>query len=198
MTPRPPADSGAERRSTRRGWALALLALTAALACIVILALWAGRDEFGKHRAYLLGEDGARLTLDYAALSPATSEAALQRQLAPADWRCTDAEGGDARICEAALAQANGVAAARLRVTLRQDRLQQAEVFVPWWAHHAMARALIAQLGAPSTFDAAPPAPDQPRTIAWAFGQGTLRIARDPGWNPWHWTVLRWAADAAP
>jgi hypothetical protein len=196
LAPRPPAKAGAERRSARRGWGLALLALAAAVGGILVLALWAGRDEFSTHRAYLLGDDGARVSIDYAALSPALDEAALQRLLAPAVWRCSDTEGGAARLCEAALAQANGVAAARLRATLRQGQLQQTEVFVPWWAHHAAARALTAQLGAPSAYDAQPSASAQAPSLRWTFAEGALHLPLAPGWNPWRWSVLRWTAGA--
>lgn len=197
MAPRPPLDTGSERRSARRGWGLALLALAAALGCILVAALWAGRDEFANHRAYLLSKADARVEMDYAALSPAMDEAALQRHFAPLALRCRNDEGSDARICEAALAQADGVAAARLRAALAQGRLQQLEVFVPWWAHHRAARALTAQIGAPTTFDAKPAAADQPGEIHWALAQGTLHMARDPGWNPWHWSVLRWTAGSS-
>lgn len=197
MAPRPPLETGTERRSARRGWALTLLALAAVLGCIVVVALWAGRDEFAKHQSYLLGEADARVAMHYAALSPALDEAALQRHFAPAALRCSNDEGLDARICEAALAQADGVAAARLRATLVQGRLQQLEVFVPWWAHHSAARALTTQQGAPSAFDTPEPGTDESASLVWPAAAGTVRLARAPGWNPWRWSVLRWTAGSS-
>ena len=198
MAPRLPLESGStERRSARRGWALALLSLAAVLGCILVAALWAGRDEFANHRAYLLGQTDARVAMDYAALSPAMDEAALQRQLGPVALLCRDVAGGDTRLCEAPLAQADGVAAARLRATLAQGRLQQLEVFVPWWAHHGAARTLTAHLGAPTAVGPEPAASGQPSEILWALPHGTLHTVRAPGWNPWRWSVLRWTAGSS-
>ena len=197
MAPRPHPENGAERRTARRGWAVTLLALAAALGCIVIAALWAGRDEFANHHAYLLGASDARVTIDYAALSPAMDEAALQGRFAPAALRCSDAEGDATRICEAALAQADGVAAARLRATLAKGHLQQLEVFVPWWAHHRAAQALTARQGAPSAFVTPQARTDEAASLVWPTAAGAVRLDRAPGWNPWRWSVLRWAAGSS-
>lgn len=194
MAAHPPPETGTERRSARRGWGLALLTLAAALGGVLIAALWVGRDEFSNHQAYLLGDADARVALNYAALSPAMDEAALQRHVAPATLRCRDAEDSGTRVCEAALAQAGSVAAARLRATLGQGRLQQLDVFVPWWAHHGAARALTAQQGAPFAIDRPEPGDDQAERLVWPAAAGSVRLARSPGWNPWRWSVLRWSA----
>ncbi|KQP21771.1 hypothetical protein [Pseudorhodoferax sp. Leaf267] len=175
-----------------RGLAVVLLAL----ACALGAGLWAGRGEFASHRAHLFGGAQARIALDYATLSAGLDEAALQQRLAGAPLRCTNT--AEARICEADLARADGLPAARLRATLQGGRLQQTEVFLPWWRHHQAARTLAATLGAPSAYDTDAPAPGIAPGIVWAFEQGALRIARDPGWNPWRWSVLRWTATARP
>lgn len=194
--PETDAATGAERRTARRGWSLALPSLVALLACTVLAVLWAGRGEFGSHHAYLLGGADARIAMDYASLSPALDEAALQRHFAPAVLHCVDAGSGGGRLCEAALAQADGVAAARLRATLAQGRLQQIELFVPWWAHHRAAQALTAQRGAPTAFYTPKTSADPPAALLWADATGTVRVDRDPGWNPLRWSVLRWVAGA--
>lgn len=195
MAPRQPAETGTERRSPRRGWTVAGLALAASVAGTVVLALWAGRDEFATHRSYLLGGDGPRVALDLAALSPGLDAAALQRQLAPATLHCQAAEDASGlQVCDAALAQANGVPAARLRATLAPSGLRHLELFVPWWAHHRAARALTAQQGAPVAVVPQAPDSDGVRELVWAAGAGTVTLAAAPGWNPWRWTVLRWAA----
>jgi hypothetical protein len=195
LAPRHPAETGAERRSARRGWTAAGLTLTVCVAATVVLALWAGRGEFATHWAHLLGRDAPRIALDLAALAPNLDAAALQQRLALATLHCQAADNASGvRVCDAALAQANGVPAARLRATLAPSGLRQLELFVPWWAHHRAARALTAQQGAPVAVAPQAPGPASGRELVWAAGAGTVTLAASPGWNPWRWSVLRWAA----
>lgn len=184
----PPPENATERRAARRGLAIGLLALAFALAG----ALWAGRGQIESHRAWWFGGASARIAMHWPALSPAMDEAALQRHFAGTSLQCSGASAQ--RSCTADLAQADGVAAARLLLTLQAGRLRQAEVLLPWWAQHAAARVLSARLGAPTSIDAVAPAPGVPRALAWELPQGTVALPRDPGWNPWRWTAVRWVA----
>ncbi len=171
-----------------------LLALLAA-GCMLAALLWAGRGQLDSHRDRWFGPAGADLAPRYAALSPAMDESALQRHMAGAALVCADAAAGE-RHCAARLAHADGVAASRLGAVLVDGRLRTVEVWVPWWEHHSAARRLVAVLGAPTSHASATPDSPAPGSIAWEMPGGTVRIARQPGWNPWHWSRLVWAARA--
>ncbi len=171
-----------------------LLALLAA-GCMLAALLWAGRGQLDSHRDRWLGPAGAELAPRYAALSPAMDERALQRHLAGAALVCADAAAGE-RHCKARLAHADGVAASRLLAVLVEGRLRAVEVWVPWWQHHSAARSLVTVLGAPTSHASATADTAELGSIAWEMPGGTVRIARQPGWNPWHWSRLVWTARA--
>lgn len=184
-------SAGSTRGAAARGRRTLLLTLLA-LACVLAAVLAAGRGQWASHWARWWGPAGADLTLDVRALSPAMDEAALLRHFAGAALACTDGVDGQ-RLCAAPLAHADGVTAARLQAWLVNGRLQAVEVWVPWWQHHSAARALVARLGAPSIASNGTKTNPSP-SIAWDLPGGTLRIDRHPGWNPWRWTALHWAA----
>lgn len=165
-----------------------------ALAALAAL-LWAGRAELPEHLSRWFGDGRARIAVDYARLSAELDAAALARLVGGVPLPCQDGPGG--RVCEAALSDANGLPAARLRAIWARERLEAAEVTLPWWAHHDAVRQLTARLGPPARADAALPN-GAPPGIVWALPHGTLWIARAPGWNPWHWSALQWRASAAP
>ena len=192
MAPHPGPEPLTERPAARRGLALALLLLAGALAA----SLWAGREQLGSHLAWWASGADARIALRYPALSSALDEAGLRRHFAGLPLQCGDAPAG--RLCEATLARADGVPAARLQLRLQSGQLQSTEVSVPWWAHHRAVRALVDQLGAPTAYDRTASDPGPPRSMAWELPRGTLRVALEPGWNPWRWSVLRWSAAGAP
>lgn len=170
------------------------LAAGLALAALAAL-LWAGRAELPEHLARWFAGGRAGIAVDYARLSAELDAAALARLVGGVALPCRDAAAGS--VCEAALSEANGLPAAHLRATWQQARLRTVEVDVPWWAHHDAVRMLTARLGPPVRADAALPGSGQAPGILWALPHGALRIDRAPGWNPWAWSTLRWAASAA-
>lgn len=185
-----PRQRRPEARTRRR------LAFVGAAALALAALLWAGRDELPDHLAHRSGEGRAQAVPDYAALSDRLDPAALARTLGELPLRCE--QTADGRVCAAPLRQADGQSAERLVATWQGERLVQADVRLPWWAHHGMVRALTARLGPPTRADAEAPDDAQAPAIAWQLDHGTLRIARAPGWAPWRWTTLRWQAAEAP
>ncbi|KQP38008.1 hypothetical protein [Pseudorhodoferax sp. Leaf274] len=172
----------------RRSGALLLAALLA-LAGL----LWAGRADLPAHLArWTGGAARAQATLDYARLSPTLDAAALARQLDDLPLQCQALADGSA--CEAALAQANGLPAALLRASWQQGRLQAVDVLVPWWAHHRAVGMLTARLGAPGGHEVIAADGQRIAALSWSLPEGTVQVARAPGWNPLHWTALRWNA----
>jgi len=143
----------------------------------------------------------------YAALSPAMDEAALQRHAPGLAWRCAGPQ--EARRCDAAIAAADGVPASALRADFTHGRLQSLALRLPWWRHHAMARALVRTLGAPDAFEHpaapgtleapdTPDAPDGQDAIVWRLPGGSLRLPAAPGLQPLRWVELRWSARPGP
>ena len=192
MAQPPSLDQGAAGPGTsvqRRTLVLSLLAC----GCMLAALLWAGRGQLDSHRDRWFGPAGADLALRYAALAPAMDEAALQRHMAGAALVCADAAAGE-RHCQARLSRADGVAASRVQAVLAEGRLRTVTVWVPWWEHHSTARSLVATLGAPTSHANATAASADLGSIAWEMPGGTVRIARQPGWNPWHWSQLLWTA----
>lgn len=183
-----PAGATGSTATRRRTRMLTLLAL----GCVLAAVLAAGRGHWDSHRARWWGPAGADLALDLRALSPAMDEAALLRHFSGAALACTDGMDGQ-RLCAAPLAHVDGVTAARLQAWLANGRLQAVEVWVPWWEHHNAARALVARFGAPAIASRGTATQARP-SIAWELPGGWLHIDRHPGWNPWRWTTLHWAA----
>ncbi|WP_326535969.1 hypothetical protein [Pseudorhodoferax sp.] len=172
--------------------------LPTALAVLALAALlWSGRAELPEHLARWFGDGRARIALDLARLSPGLDAAALAQLLGGLPLPCQGS--ADGQVCSAALVQADDLPAAHLVATWRQARLQAVDITVPWWAHHGAARWLSARLGPPTGADAATP-DDEDATpgIRWKLAQGTVQIARAPGWNPWAWSTLRWRAPGTP
>lgn len=180
MPPRPLPEAAMRRTPLASLLGLAVLAAL----------LWAGRAELPEHLARWFGDGRARIAVDYTRLAPGLEPAGLARLLGLAPLQCHAAE--DTRICEAPLAEADGLPAARLRALWRQAQLQSVEIDLPWWAHHAAVQRLSERLGPPARANPADTGRD-PR-IAWDLAQGTLQIPRAPGWNPWRWRTLRWTA----
>lgn len=171
--------------------------LAAALAAAGLL--WAGRAELPEHLARWSGSSAqvARLP-DIARLSPTLDAGALARQLGTKALACRPV-ADDGQVCETALAEAGGVAAARLRAAWQRGRLQTVEILVPWWQHHPAVGALVQRLGPPSGNAHMGPEGRRLPALTWNLAQGTLVFPRAPGWTPWRWLQLHWrAADAPP
>lgn len=182
-------DRRAEPARPARG-ALALLA-PMLLAGIALLG-WAGRGEFASHRAWWSASARAHVTLPWQALHAGMTPEQLAERLGGPALACEATPQG--RRCTAPLARADGLPAAALQAQWTAagagERLAQLELLLPWWQHHAAARALLPRLGGPTALLPAP----APQALLWQLPQGQVRLARAPGWNPWHWTVLRWQA----
>lgn len=197
---RPPSPNEAEpvnpRRSPeprpRRSGAL-LLAAALALAGL----LWAGRAELGQHLAHWSGRNAHQTAVvDLTRLAPTLDASALARQLGQAALRCQPLDGGS--VCDAAPARIGGLNAARLRATWQQGRLQTVDILLPWWRHHAAAGMLTQRLGPPSGHTVLAADGQREASLGWDLPQGTVRLARAPGWNPWRWSTVRWRAADAP
>ncbi|MGC3988019.1 MAG: hypothetical protein QM777_26680 [Pseudorhodoferax sp.] len=167
------------------------------LAALLVLAglLWAGRAELPAQLARWTGAGArAELALDYARLAPALDTAALARQLGGLTLPCQ--AQGDASVCEAALARANGIPAAALRARFQNGHLQSLDLLLPWWEHHRAVGMLTERLGAPGGSEALADDGQPLAALRWRVPAGTVQIARAPGWNPLRWATVRW--DAAP
>ena len=167
------------------------------LAALLVVAalLWTGRAELPAQLARWSGAaTRPNASLDYARLSPSLDAAALGRQLGGLSLPCQpQAEGS---VCEAALAEANGVAAALLRARWRQGTLQSVDLLLPWWEHHRAVGMLTERLGAPGGNEVVTADGQRLAALRWSLPEGTVQMARAPGWNPLHWATVRW--DAAP
>lgn len=134
--------------------------------------------------------------LNLSALDGGMDPAALARTLGRLPLHCQPQPAGQA--CTAPVAAGDALPAGELRALWRDGQLVQVRIELPWWAHHAAVRALLAQLGAPDRFDDRAPSPAQPALLAWQSPQGTAGIGRAPGWNPARPTVLSWQPAEKP
>lgn len=179
---------------------LAIAGLGAVLLALAVL-LWAGRAELPEHLArWSAHGQRASASIGYVRLSAELDATALGQHLGGLPLQCRPLEDGS--ICEAALAQADGVPATRLRATwhraAQQNRLQTLEILVPWWAHHRSAAMLTQRLGPPSGNEALAASGERLAVLTWNLPQGRVLMARAPGWNPWRWSTLRWSAPGTP
>ncbi|MFT3719206.1 hypothetical protein [Pseudorhodoferax sp.] len=164
-----------------------LLALAALLA-----AAWAERGTLADAWPWWFGGAAPTLARPLATLSPALDPAALAARLGAPPLRCQDTDAG--RQCEGTVPAApGGRAAATLQARWVQGRLAEAAFHLPWAGWQPAARALVAQLGAPTALDIQPPG-----AIVWLPPGGAVRLPQAPGWSPWQPVTVRWNARPAP
>ncbi|MDB5893585.1 MAG: hypothetical protein JWQ88_1116 [Rhodoferax sp.] len=189
------AAAGAVRMASWRRLLCGLLSL-AALALAALL--WRHQADLPAYRGVVFGGDPA-ITTRFETLSSAVDEAALQKTFAGLAWHCaTEAQPGDSnaeRVCRADIGRADGVAAMQLAASLREGRLAGLTMRVPWWAHHAALRQLVARFGAPAAID---PKTGADTAVLWRLPGGWLGLDRRPGFDPLATSRLQWRADPAP
>ena len=188
--PLPDAQTTRRPAVPRLAWAAA----TAALVLGIAGWLWGVRALLAEHLADARVGATAQATLDYATLAPTLDEASLQRRYAGLAWHCTGT--AEARRCTAALARADGVAASAVTAVFARGQLRSLVLQLPWWRHHAMARALVRKLGAPDTLANAQPPARAAQSLVWQLPGGRVLLPREPGLQPLQWTELHWTAYA--
>ena len=177
------------RRPLPRSWTWAVLA-TGLIAGLVVVANLPRMHVYLKH----WGTASPRVAMPYAALSPDMDEKALRAALPSLPLRCISEDrarnGLGDRVCWASLDAADGAPALTAAFFFDGGRLAQGVVHVPWWGHHAAARALVAKLGVPEAIQ------DRrvkgARLVQWGVANGLVGINRDPGWDPLGWSAVFW------
>jgi hypothetical protein len=168
---------------------VALVALSAALA-------WRHRDDLALYRSHWQSTQPP-FEARWDGLSAATTEAALKAHFSGLPLQCTEVPRvagtfGD-RICRAGLSRIDGVPALQLAAYFDTERLVTIAIDLPWWAHHAALRGLVAQFGAPASIDLRPV---DGSVVVWRTRGGVVEMNRDPGLDPLKSGLLQWRADA--
>jgi len=177
------------RQPLPRSWTFAVLVVVV-LSALIFVANLPRMHVYLKH----WGSASPRVAMPYAALSPDMDEKALRAVMPSLPLRCMSEDkarnGLGDRVCYASLDAADGAPALTAAFFFDGGRLAQGVVQVPWWGHHAAARALVAKLGMPEAIQ------DQrvkgARLIQWGVANGIVVINRDPGWDPLGWSAVFW------
>lgn len=177
------------RRPLPRSWTCSVLAI-ALVGALVFIANLPRLHVYLKH----WGAASPRVAMPYSALSPDMDEKALRAALPSLPLRCISEDksrnGLGDRVCYASLDAADEAPALTAAFFFDGGRLARGVVHVPWWGHHAAARALVAKLGMPEAIQ------DQrlkgARLVQWRVANGIVVINRDPGWDPLGWSAVFW------
>lgn len=186
--------SAVASRALPKSWTFTVLGV-AALAATVCVANLPRMHVYMKH----WGASSPRIASPFTRLSGDMDEKALRAALPELSLRCMAEDkarnGLGDRTCFASVDAVDGAPALTAAFFLDSGRLVHAVVQVPWWGHHAAARALVARFGMPEA------ANDGPvrgvRLMQWRLASGLVEINRDPGWDPLGWSAMYWMAHGA-